>query len=295
MPNPLDYATRYRELNVALADGPLPIRIERYLTNLWDKEIDQLADLAFAHMQKEKSITLTINGAPVTLTDANKFRKSVQFAGEGKGSPEDFQVAVQMAALLKKIPRNQLQAYCDAHLGLDCNGFVGNYLWYGRGGKKWPDDMPGENQGPHALIDQILFTQTKPVASLDALRSSNINIFGLLNGQNQVVPRDGAEHAHITISEPGRFTPTSFVTNSFGGLDPKQQNIYGHPAVWCVESTGPQHKIGLKDAWYALTEVIDPKTKQIKSVTANKDFKVFYVYRGTKHQWASFTIGTIAP
>lgn len=295
MPTPLDFASKYREMNVALADGSVKLRIDRYYTGAWDKEGDRVADDGFAYFVKQKTLTLTINGQPVKLTDAEKFRKSLHYAFEGKGSPEDIQVAAQMAVLQKRTTRDNLQTYCDAHMGLDCNGFVGNYLWYGRGNRTWPDDMPGKDDGPNALIDQILFTQTKPVESLDKLQAAHLNVFGLLNNSNRVVPRDGAEHAHITISEPGRFTPTSFVTNSFGGLDPAQQSIYGHPAVWCVESTGPQHAVGLKDAWYALVEARAGKTPTIQSVVGHKGFKVFKVFRGTKHQWANFTIGSIVP
>lgn len=49
----------------------------------------------------------------------------------GKGAPGDYELALAWAVRSKKVPLvNQatLQAYCDEHLGIDCSGFVTNYL-----------------------------------------------------------------------------------------------------------------------------------------------------------------------
>jgi hypothetical protein len=49
----------------------------------------------------------------------------------GKGAPEDYQLALEWAVRSGKITNvNQatLQTYCDDHLGIDCSGFVTNYL-----------------------------------------------------------------------------------------------------------------------------------------------------------------------
>jgi hypothetical protein len=157
--------------------------------------------------------------------------------------------------------------------------------------------MPGENDGPNALIDDLVF-KTTPVAGLSSLQPGVLNIFALLDNHNRLVPKVGSANAHIVISDPGKFTTSSFVVNSFGGLDPNK-GIYGHPGLWCVESTGPplgislKDWIGLKDGWYALTEILDRKTNKIQSVLGHPTFKVFRVYRGSKGQWDKFTIGSL--
>jgi hypothetical protein len=49
----------------------------------------------------------------------------------GKGAPQDYQLALEWAVRSRKIATvNQatLQIYCDDHLGIDCSGFVTNYL-----------------------------------------------------------------------------------------------------------------------------------------------------------------------
>jgi len=306
MPSPLDLANRYRNLSVTVPDGQVTVRIERYLIGRWDNEADSLiadARRDFQHQKKKNpayALTLTVSGKQVEISDLNLLTRSLHYAFEGKGSPEDCQVGAQVAVLRGHATKADLATYCDKHMGLDCNGFVGNFLWYGRGGKTWPDMMPGDNDGPNALIDDLLFKNTTPVAGLSSLQPSALNIFALLDKQYRVVPRDHSPkvHAHIVISEPGKFTPSSFVVNSFGGLDTKS-GIWGNPGLWCVESTGapanPSRKdwIGLKDGWYALTEIVDEKTNKIQSVHGHPGFKAFRVYRGSKSQWDTFTIGSL--
>jgi hypothetical protein len=65
-------------------------------------------------------------------------------AFSGKGSPEDVQLTLQLAVRCGVAAPGSLQGYCDERvdpnyprLGLDCNGFVGNYLRYGNSEKQW--------------------------------------------------------------------------------------------------------------------------------------------------------------
>jgi hypothetical protein len=58
-------------------------------------------------------------------------KERIRTAAMGKGAPEDYQLALEWAVRSRKIPNvNQatLQTYCDDHLGIDCSGFVTNYL-----------------------------------------------------------------------------------------------------------------------------------------------------------------------
>lgn len=52
-------------------------------------------------------------------------------AAMGKGAPRDYELALEWAVRAKKIKevnQNTIQKYCDDHLGIDCSGFVTNYL-----------------------------------------------------------------------------------------------------------------------------------------------------------------------
>jgi hypothetical protein len=49
----------------------------------------------------------------------------------GKGAPQDYELALEWAVRSNKIPTvtpASLQTWCDDHLGIDCSGFVTNYL-----------------------------------------------------------------------------------------------------------------------------------------------------------------------
>jgi hypothetical protein len=64
-----------------------------------------------------------------TWFNANKDR--IRNAAMGKGAPRDYELALEWAVLSKKIKdvtQANLQKYMDDHLGIDCSGFVTNYL-----------------------------------------------------------------------------------------------------------------------------------------------------------------------
>lgn len=58
-------------------------------------------------------------------------RESILNAAMGKGSPRDYELALEWAAASGKVPnptQAAIQAFCDERLGIDCSGFVTNYL-----------------------------------------------------------------------------------------------------------------------------------------------------------------------
>ncbi|MGK2927541.1 MAG: hypothetical protein ACSLE2_18160 [Lysobacterales bacterium] len=61
--------------------------------------------------------------------DANKNR--IRNAAMGKGAPQDYELALEWAVRsgrISDVGAAGLQSYCDDHLGIDCSGFVTNYL-----------------------------------------------------------------------------------------------------------------------------------------------------------------------
>ena len=294
MPSPVEYADQYRKMSVNFDDGAITIGVNSYHEGVWDQDADKLIDKVVDdfNTQKKKtptySLTVKVNGNPVTFREVNTLRRCLQYAFEGKGSPEDCQVAAQMAVLKGKTTKANLQKYCDDHMGLDCTGFVGNYLWYVQGVagvKTWP----GENKiASNETIDTILY-RTQPVSGLEDLNPGDLHVLGLLGPHDKIVGKDSAAaHAHIVMSQPGKFTPMMFITNFFSGSH-LPADSWGRPGIWCVESTGG---MGLTESWYAVAEEKDAKGK-IKSVQGKPAFKVFKIYRGSKKQWLYFTIGAL--
>jgi hypothetical protein len=179
----------------------------------------------------------------------------------GKGSPEDisdilwlarhFQlVDVQQAAGApkKKLTKDAtlpLSTYCDNYVGLDCNGFVGNYIWYGKKGKAW--SKPGFNdlKGPDSIITNF-FKGAPAVTRWEDIKSSNTYIFGLVDHTGHVVPGGKGPAGHIMITQAGE---------SSKRLNWDTYN----PRLWVVESTAGAINPGLTEGWY---ECIDYDQKK---------------------------------
>lgn len=294
MSSPVEYANLYRNMTVNFDDGATTVGIKSYHEGVWDQDADKLIDSVVddfnTHKKKNPaySLTLKINGSPVIFREVSVLRRCIQYACEGKGSPEDCQVAAQMAVLRKKTTKANLQQYCDDHMGLDCTGFVGNYLWYVQGvagTKTWP----GENKiASNETIDTILY-RTQPVSGLEDLNPGDLHVLGLLGPHDKIVGKDStAAHAHIVISQPGKFTPMMLITDiTLKTKLPVESWV--RPGIWCVEATGG---MGLTESWYAVIEEKDAKGK-IKSVHGKPAFKVFKIYRGSKKEWLYFTIGAL--
>jgi hypothetical protein len=89
----------------------------------------------------------------------------------GKGSPEHCQIVLQLAAHWGLTPHG-LQTFADQSLGLDCNGFVGNYLWHARRGKEWTDLGIGDKDlGPDASLKSYV-QPSRVVTRWDAINPS---------------------------------------------------------------------------------------------------------------------------
>lgn len=72
---------------------------------------------------------VTAGSARDAWFQANKER--IRTAAMGKGAPQDYELALEWAVRSNKIPnvtQASIQTYFDEHLGIDCSGFVTNYL-----------------------------------------------------------------------------------------------------------------------------------------------------------------------
>jgi hypothetical protein len=140
-----------------------------------------------------------------------------------------------------------LQAYADSALGLDCNGFVGNYIWHGKKAKPWNKGGFKDVLGPDSNIANF-FGGATLLTQWEDINTSNTYLFGMVNKANQIIPGGGGvENAgHIMISQPGEWSHGHWDTHT--------------PRLWVVESTAGAIQPGLTEGWYACLEY-DKKTK----------------------------------
>lgn len=129
MPTPVAFMTQYRNLKVnAVIDDPVAqvcrvgthiVQLRKYFMMDWDDGTEERRDYN----------AVTRGSRSDTWFQANKER--IKTAAMGKGAPQDYELALEWAVRSGKI-RNPTQAsiqtYADEHLGIDCSGFVTNYL-----------------------------------------------------------------------------------------------------------------------------------------------------------------------
>lgn len=295
---PMEYEARYKTLPVefiATDNAPVTLSITKYRLGGTNGEGRALVNAArdyLARQQKQSSdftLALIVNGQPATFGMWHVLEPHIRRPFSGKGSPEDCQIVAQMAVLLNRTSAANLQTYCDNNIGLDCNGFVGNFLWHGRANKNWMDLLGERDLGPEMSIDGF-FDKGRPIGGLDKIQPGELNIFGLVSSTTfRIIPvaiwnPNGTlkEAGHIVATEPGWFTQcvTANGTPPFLGL-------YG------VESTGTTKAgiaVGLTDAWCTIKEFINPATNKARNVVAYPHNRVFTIHRNSKNQDDLFAI-----
>ena len=129
MPTPVEFMRQYRNLKVnVVIDDPVA-RVCRNSTHLVQLRKYFMMDWAEGTEERRDYNAVTRGSKDDAWFQANKER--IRTAAMGKGAPEDYVLALDWAVRSNKIPtvtQATLQTYFDEHLGIDCSGFVTNYL-----------------------------------------------------------------------------------------------------------------------------------------------------------------------
>ena len=171
MPTPFEFMRQYRDLRVTTAvDDPqaqvcrevtYTVQLTKYFMMNWTPGSNQMRDY-----------TLVTRGSRSDpWFDQN--RERIRNAGMGKGSPLGYTLALEWAVRSAKIPtvnQRTLQQYCDDHLGIDCSGFVTNYLI--AVGKKAYSATTVRNTGAASY-----FNATKAINDPTAVRQGDILVW----------------------------------------------------------------------------------------------------------------------
>lgn len=267
MLTPAKYAARYRPVQVPNDGGRIPVDVRRYhlgdptpaQQKLWSALGDHLAQ----RQKKDPSyrLNLTVNGTPYPVANREAIRMPAVRPFWGKGSPEDCQVVLQLALLLNFATAAGLQAWADDNIGLDCNGFVGNYLFHERIGALWwvvdGKDMPGPDKTIDRLFHWVAGKDEKgAVDDLDDLDPKRTYIVVRADAAGRVVPGPDPV-GHVALTEPGKYIA------SFSSMDLTRANdhIVGNPALRSVESSGPI--TGVSQNWMVFIKELPRATFEI--------------------------------
>ena len=157
MAAPWDYASSvYLNLQATLDDGtPVTLKIDRYLNNHYKLKRNLNADTAKDALLNGIAGELKVHypGPLIFTIDGVRYdRLKLQRVFTCKGSPEDIRNVVRLASRFKPTDANGATEYCAANIGLDCNGFAGNF---------WGID-------PNTSIDQYDVDRRQTVADVAA-------------------------------------------------------------------------------------------------------------------------------
>ena len=271
---PSQYKKRYESLVVAVEKGGAQtIKLNRYRAR-YGGGYNEKAVKAFLDQFDKSGVDMTLQvdsgsgSAPVDGADLKNFRTIARYVFAGKGSPEHCQMVLQLVDHWKLAPSG-LQAYADEALGLDCNGFVGNYLWHDKRNKPWTDQGLNDDEGPDSSMSQYKRKNNNPVERWEDMAGASSYIFIKVDESGAIFEGGGpgAIAGHIAITEPNRFRAAKSSTPS---------------GVWVVEST-IAHNPGLWESWYSL----DSMSKKSKHV-----FKVHReeMKTGKDHEYVFFRI-----
>jgi hypothetical protein len=185
-----------------------------------------------------KGATLTVHVKPalggIEHCEFETWRELWNYARKpffGKGNPEEAQITLQLADRFGLLRGGTMQAYCDKYLGLDCNGFVGNYLVHGRREGDWQSSEPmGTDCLATKTIGVILRGNGAAVDDIDDLLPVNSYMLGLVGPSGNIIEQfEGNSVGHIVITQP----PTKWETAYKEGKAVRQVLT-----MWAVESTG---------------------------------------------------------
>jgi hypothetical protein len=163
---PEEYAGKYLHLTAVLYDGTVKeVAIQKYLNTgeAWNnpdaaKARPKAAVAEYFRLLGKLNKELPGKKVPKQfILDGWSFdRESLQRCYSGKGSPAEIMDALWLANRCALLDASNVQDYCDSFLGLDCNGFCGNFVGEHRPVGAY-DENPRKDFATIATGDLIVF------------------------------------------------------------------------------------------------------------------------------------------
>ena len=146
----------------------------------------------------------TISGSREEVVFRNGAQASYHFLAPflGKGSPEQVQMAIQLVYRFRKVI-TPLEVFVDKDfIGLDCNGFVGNYYQKVVQGQHWQSAKWNTSPGPESLMEPLLKLGDE-IKELTDLQVAGTYIFAWCDDRGNIMEPNGkGSYGHVMITEP---------------------------------------------------------------------------------------------
>jgi hypothetical protein len=141
------------------------------------------------------------------FTATPKFRYLLLLPFVGKGAPEHCQLVLQLVQYFKLAA--DLQKYADENIGLDCNGWSGNYIRHGWGiagtARPWTDDgiQHADGTNPETLVKQFLDgNQSRRIQKWNDLKPNTLYVLVRTDPLGHVITANqGADIGHVLVSD----------------------------------------------------------------------------------------------
>jgi hypothetical protein len=234
----------------------LPVTRYRLGKSSWDHQfwLEIAKHIHGSLTVRVKTIAGSVEEKPITATQLSEH---FHFPFVGKGTPEQAQIAIQLLYRYHKAKSTPEQFVNQDFIGLDCNGFVGNYIRRVLRGVPWTDANNNSDPGPTTYINDLLSSQGQEnqIRDMKDLRPQDAYLFGHCDASGKIYdPSKTSPTAwgHVMITEPWTLMP-----------------IIGGYIVTVVEATAAG-KSKLRDLPYT-----------IKGTTKGVHGTVFHVLRGS--------------
>jgi len=221
---PLDFADRYRNTRVSYftPEGyarSLTVDVHIYNNNGMDTRRGNMQEKSALVSRVRRELRQADGLGLIDIRKEHKGQIARSFYG--KGSPDDYAVALTHALRYGRATPNNIQRYCDsiAKLGLDCSGFVNAYLmeigkvskqenistYARRNRRSRPEDIQAgdlltwADNGHIAIVDHVI-ANTDPVKLL-VVESSNSKCINHTTNAAQTNGLSSSEYTVVSVND----------------------------------------------------------------------------------------------
>ena len=219
--DPIAYASLYQNLLVRVDNHNLSIPVTRYLSGRECTAGKEPMRAAIKHYILTKKKTdpgfIWHPGVPVQMFpqvgmfgfyNYEQMCQGLVSCYCGKGSPEWLSFVLHCALQFKLSSPGQLDAYAADNLGIDCSGFVGNYILHGFLGL---DGFYGQSskgmtsKGPSSLITQLV--PPPYLKRLDQFAPASTYTLGMI-AKDGHMPAGNGDTGHVMVTVPNSNKPS---------------------------------------------------------------------------------------